>query len=38
MKEKFLLDILEMERNDLLLNLKGNYYIFFKCKIILNLD
>ena len=32
---KFLLDIIEMERNDLWLNVKGNY-IFFKGKIILN--
>ena len=37
MSEKFLLDITEMERNDLWLNVKGNY-IFFKGKIILNLD
>ena len=36
-EEKFLLDIIEMERNDLWLNVKGNY-IFFKGKIILNLD
>ena len=35
MLEKFLLDIIEMERNDLWLNVKGNY-IFFKGKIILN--
>ena len=35
--EKFLLDIIEMKRNDLWLNVKGNY-IFFKGKIILNLD
>ena len=34
---KFLLNIIEMERNDLWLNVKGNY-IFFKGKIILNLD
>ena len=34
---EFLLDIIEMERNDLWLNVKGNY-IFFKGKIILNLD
>ena len=31
------LDIIEMERNDLWLNVKGNG-IFFKDKIILNLD
>ena len=37
MSEKFLLDIIEMERNDLWLNVKGNY-IFLKGKIILNLD
>ena len=37
MLEKFLLDIIQMERNDLWLNVKGNY-IFFKGKIILNLD
>ena len=35
MQEKFLLDITEMERNDLWLNVKGNY-IFFKSKILLN--
>ena len=35
MLEKFLLDIIEMERNDLWLNVKGNY-IFFKGKIIFN--
>ena len=37
MQEKFLLDMNGMERNDLWLNVKGNY-IFFKGKIILNLD
>ena len=31
------MNIIEMERNDLWLNVKGNY-IFFKGKIILNLD
>ena len=37
MQEKFLLDVIEMERNDLWLNVKGNY-IFFNGKIILNLN
>ena len=37
MLEKFRLDIIEMERNDLWFNVKGNY-IFFKGEIILNLD
>ena len=37
MLQKFLLDIIEMERDDLWLNVKGNY-IFFKGKIIVNLD
>ena len=37
MKEKFLLDIIEMKINDMWLNVKGNY-IFFKGKIILNIE
>ena len=37
MEEKFLVDINEMERNVLWLNVKGNY-IFFTGKIILILD
>ena len=39
MLEKFLLEIIEMKRNDLWLNVKGNY-IFFKgnLNIIWNLD
>ena len=35
-QEDFLLDTKEMKRNDLWLNVKGDYHIFFIGKILLN--